>query len=162
MENIGANKTLGDLSWEELLNATSSETLRDERLKDQASFAGKVAGKMKVESGEWAEIQKKGRSIGGKKGGKITGKITVQSGRITKMSSQGGTASQKVVRECPHCTMKVKGTTYFGKHGDRCKLKGFVPNLFISKVKEGQSINSLSKEYGISRGFVRSLIAQLV
>ena len=40
MENIGANKTLGDLSWEELLEATSTETLQAERLRDQASFAG--------------------------------------------------------------------------------------------------------------------------
>ena len=34
-------KELKDLSWEELLEATSEETLRDERLRDQASFAGK-------------------------------------------------------------------------------------------------------------------------
>lgn len=46
MENIGANKTLGNLSWEELLKATSSETIRDQRNRDNASFGGSERMKM--------------------------------------------------------------------------------------------------------------------
>ena len=103
MENIGANKTLGDLSWEELLEATSTETLHAERLRDQASFAGKVGGKVQgdinAKNGHMDSIRKVGAPLGGKIAGVIQG-------------------SKKYV--CPHCEDEGKSNAWKQKHFDNC------------------------------------------
>jgi len=121
-------------------------------------IGGKIGGKTNVESGHMERIQKIGCSLGGKKSGPIQGKKNVESGHIYDIQSVAGTKAQKVVRTCPHCGLSQKGSLYFRNHGDRCKLKGFVPKIFIEKVNEGRSKLSLAKEYGISKTYVTSLI----
>jgi len=135
---------------------------RDTHLRSMAGTGGKIGGKIggktNVDSGHMENIQKIGASLGGKKQGPIQGKENVESGHIYDIQGKGGENAQKVVRTCPHCKMESKGSLYYKNHGDRCKLKGFIPEAFIDQVKEGRSKLSLAKEYGISTTYVRSLI----
>tara|TARA_R110000868_G_scaffold411041_2_gene701504 strand:+ start:1050 stop:1529 length:480 start_codon:yes stop_codon:yes gene_type:complete len=125
------------------------------RLRNQASYAGKSKT---IE--QYSKAGKIGGPIGGPIGGKVQGKINVDSGLLQSICVDGGNAAQKIVRTCPHCKSEQKGSIYYRNHGDNCKLKEFIPQVFIDQVNEGFSIAQLARAHRISRTYTKTLIAK--
>ena len=87
-----------------------------------ASAAGKIGGRISVESGHLASIASKG--------GRIGGRIAVESGHLASIQSKGGKIwtsrpdnPNKVQVTCPHCG-KIGQKFAMGRwHGDNCRHK---------------------------------------
>ena len=80
---MSTKKTLKDLSWDDLLEATSYEVERNARIKSYAVIGGKKIGNINKESGHMSQLGKKWGKINGShpnsiKASKIQGKKNVE------------------------------------------------------------------------------------
>jgi hypothetical protein len=146
MEKMGANKTLGNLSWEELNEAFSEENLRNERLRDMSKWARALGNdsefrkqrvaeanaltKRKMSDEDIIEMKKLYRTditIGFPELAKIYGVDKVTIHNIMHGLIYVGIGGDVEIRApkgiCPHCGMITVKTNISRFHGDKCKSK---------------------------------------
>jgi hypothetical protein len=143
MEKIGANKTLGGLTWEEMLEATSSKTLRNERLRDMAKFARQMGNDSELRKErvaqsnslkrtltdeqiiEMKKIYRNDISIGYPELAKKYGVDVVTIHNIMHGLIYQGIGGDVEIRTpkstCPHCGMVAIKSNIIRFHGDKCK-----------------------------------------
>lgn len=144
-EKIGANKTLGGLTWEEMLEATSNETIRNERLRDMSKFAREMGNDSELRKQRVAEtnalkrklteedivemknIYRTDISVGFPDLSKKYGVDVVTIHNIMHGLIYEGIGGDVVIRQpkgtCPHCGMIATKTNISRFHGDKCKKK---------------------------------------